>query len=314
MSERVRITDVAPRDGLQNEPAAIPTAEKVRLVELLIRAGVDEIESTSFVSPKWIPQLGDAADVLAGVRGCLNGLPEGSTRPTISALVPNEKGMDRAVECRSSGLPHKIALFTAASETFNKKNINATIEESVERFRPVVASALEHRIPIRVYVSCAIACPFEGPIEPSVVLSAIERVRTLFNGADWHGVDLDLADTIGVAHPYASRQLLSAIDASARARLTLHLHDTFSRAAACVKEALSMGVRAFDGSSGGLGGCPYASTEQKRAPGNISTQHLVRAVEEAGYRTGVDTAKLREAGEYAEEIALRARRVRGARE
>lgn len=306
MSERVRITDVAPRDGLQNEPGIIPTAEKVRLIEMLIEADVDEIEATSFVSPKWIPQLGDASDVLAGVRDALDRKPNTVRRPVVSALVPNEQGMERAIACRESGLPQKIALFTAASETFNKKNINATIDESIERFRPVVAMAGEHRVPIRIYVSCAVACPFEGPIDPSLVVRTVEKLRTLFSEADWHDTDLDLADTIGVAHTEDIRKLLDAFDASSRSRMTLHLHDTFSRAGACVKEALFMGVRSFDGASGGLGGCPYASTSTKRAPGNIDTEALVTVVHEAGFETGVDTEKLREAGAYAREISHKA--------
>ena len=297
----MRITDVSPRDGLQNEPGVVPPAQKIRLIEMLINAGVDEVEATSFVSPKWIPQLGDATEVLEGVKALAS-----DQFPVISALVPNDKGMERALKVHTSGLPLKVSLFTAASETFNKKNINATIAESVERFRPVVTDALEHRIPVRLYVSCAVACPFEGPIPPERVVETVDLLRGLFSNADWHDADLDLADTIGVAHPRDIERLLDAFTASERARMTLHLHDTFSRAASCVRTALDMGVRSFDGAAGGLGGCPYASTSAARAPGNLSTESLVHTVHEAGYETSVDPDALRTAGEYAREIVAQA--------
>lgn len=231
----------------------------------------------------------------------------GSSVPIFSALVPNATGMERAVEVHTSGFPLKVALFTAASETFNKKNINATIAESVERFRPVVEAAREHRMEVRLYVSCAVACPFEGPTPASKVLETVELLRGLFaNDDDWRRVDLDLADTIGVAHPGEIEALLACFDVSARSRMTLHLHDTFGRAGACVVRALEMGVRSFDGSAGGLGGCPYASKGGKRAPGNISTELLVDAVHRAGYETGVDPETLAGAGAYAREIVARA--------
>jgi len=241
-----------------------------------------------------------------GGRGSFAGSTLPVILPVISALVPNEKGMERAIAAHESGLPLKVALFTAASETFNKKNINATIAESVERFRPVVSMALERRMPIRVYISCAVACPFEGPIPPAQVAETVAGVRTLFTDADWRDVDVDLGDTIGVAHRRDIQQLLDAFDASQRARITLHLHDTFGRAGECVVRALEMGVRSFDGSAGGLGGCPYASTDDTRAPGNISTELLVQTIEHAGYETGVDHEMLRETGVYAREIVRKA--------
>ncbi len=309
MAERVRITEVGPRDGLQNEPGVIPTAEKVRLVELCCQAGVDEVEVTSFVSPRWVPQLGDAAEVFEGLRAMSAAQDHG----VLSALVPNEKGMLAAeqVAC-TPNLLDKVAVFTAASETFAKKNINATIAESLERFGSIVGMAGHggaggSKLLVRGYISCAIACPFEGPIAPAVVAEVARRLLAI-------GVDeIDLGDTIGAGTPETVRAMLNAVFRvmgsgwSRQERLTLHLHDTFGHAAECVKAALDLGVRSFDGSVAGLGGCPYATTPGKRAPGNISTETLVRTVRAAGFETGVDQEKLGVAAEYAREIVGRAR-------
>lgn len=311
MKERVRITDVSPRDGLQNEPGIIPTAEKVRLIELLCATGVDEVEVTSFVSPKWVPQLGDAEQVFAGV----NSLDLTNTKAMFSALVPNEKGMAAAEQVHTTPtLLEKISVFTAASESFCKRNINATIAESLERFSPVVQrakAACGTPMLVRAYVSCVIACPFEGPIAPSHVVDVCQRLVAL-------GVDeLDLGDTIGAGTPESVAALLRALNSVVRIKdgtipVTFHLHDTFGRAAECVKVALDMGVRSFDGSVAGLGGCPYASKTLpdgtiQRAPGNISTELLVRTIEDAGYETGVDQAALAGAAEFAREIVAKSR-------
>lgn len=308
MPESVRITDVSPRDGLQNEPGVIPTADKVRLVELLCATGVDEVEVTSFVSPKWVPQLGDAAEVFERLRASLPPLSVKGRRPVFSALVPNEKGLDSALAINASvpALIDKVSVFTAASETFSRKNTNATIAETLQRFTPVIERAHAVGLRVRGYVSCAIACPFEGPIAPSAVARVCADLAEL-------GVDeIDVGDTIGAGTPATVAEMLRAVgkeleNRTGQTRLddsemfTLHLHDTFGRASECVRAALDLGIRSFDGSAGGLGGCPYASIPGKRAPGNISTATLVRTIESAGggYSTGVDLDWLAEASEWA---------------
>ncbi|HYD01011.1 MAG TPA: hypothetical protein VEB22_07265, partial [Phycisphaerales bacterium] len=194
MAERVRITDVSPRDGLQNEAGVIPALEKVRLVELLCATGVDEVEVTSFVSAKWVPQLGDAREVFEGLAGLgLTPLPggEGGVRqPVLSVLVPNERGMQSALEVHGRGrLIGKVSVFTAASETFSQRNTNAAIAETLERFKPVIAAARENRLPVRGYISCAVECPFEGPVAPAKVADVAAQLVRL-------GVDeIDLGDT-----------------------------------------------------------------------------------------------------------------------
>ncbi len=303
MSERVRITDVAPRDGLQNEPGRVATRDKASLVRLLIRSGVDEIEVSSFVSPKWIPQLGDAGELLAMLAG---DKPAGMV---FSALVPNERGLDAALavnERAGARLIDKVSVFTAASETFSEKNTNATIAQTIERFRPVIARANGAGLRVRGYVSCVIACPFEGEIPPARVADVSARLLDL-------GIDeLDLGDTIGQGAPDSIEAML--IDVLERTNLapstrdgdpslTLHLHDTFGRASSYVERALELGVRSFDGAAGGLGGCPYASTAQRRAPGNIATEALVDVVTASGYTTGVDLDALREAASFARTLS-----------
>lgn len=306
MNERVRITDVAPRDGLQNEAGVIPAGDKAELVRRLARSGVDEVEVSSFVSPKWVPQLGDAAEVFALVE------QEKPGGVVFSALVPNERGMDAALavnERAGARLIDKVGVFTAASETFSERNTNATIAQTIERFRPVVARAHEAGIQVRGYVSCVIACPFEGAISPAAVADVSARLLEL-------GVDeLDLGDTIGRGTPETveamlidvlERTQLEAVNGVGEPSLTLHLHDTFGGAGACVERALELGVRSFDGSAAGLGGCPYASVGGKRAPGNVATESVVELVTRLGYETGVDLALLREAGAYARRIVERA--------
>lgn len=319
MGERVRITDVSPRDGLQNEAGVIPTLDKVRLIELLSAVGFDEIEITSFVSPKWVPQLADAgevvgaiADFVEGVRSVTSVIPRAETRdqvgdlPLYSALVPNERGFERALAFHEARFPLKIALFTAASETFSRKNTNASIAESIERFAPIVPRAIDAGMPIRMYVSCAVACPFEGAIEPGAVRAVVDRLLGLAPERARHALDIDLGDTIGVAHPDGVVALLDRCS-DVLDQITLHLHDTHGRAAACVSTALAMGVRSFDGAAAGLGGCPFASTPQRRAPGNIAMDTLVRTIHDAGYTTGVDLDILTDAAAFAREIVDRAR-------
>jgi len=274
----VRITEVGPRDGLQNEAVIVPTEAKVAFIDLLSETGVAEIEVSSFVSPKWIPQLGDAAEVFQRIR----------RRPGViySALVPNEKGMAAALEARVD----KVAVFTAASETFSQKNTNASIAQTLARFKPVIAQAkAKGNLPVRGYISCAVACPYEGPIEPIKVRDLAAKLLDL-------GVDeIDLGDTIGVAAPSDIERLYEGMaELLEPGQTTLHLHDTRGRAVACAARAFELGVRSFDSSCGGAGGCPYAPG----AAGNVATENLVAAFHEMGSQTGVDQDKVRAAARY----------------
>lgn len=304
MTERVRITDVAPRDGLQAESAIIGTKDKARLVELVQKSGVDEVEVSSFVSPRWVPQLGDASELFQLVA---SGKPDGIR---YSALVPNMRGLESAIAVNQHAredhgierLIDKVSVFAAASEGFSIKNTNGTIEEVLQRFEPIIPKAHAHGMMVRGYISCIVKCPFDGDIPPVAVGDVASQLLGM-------GVDeLDLGDTIGAATPETIEPvIMEAIDRlDGRARngfgdptLTLHLHDTFGHAAECVRMALDLGVRSFDGSAGGLGGCPYASTEDSRAPGNIATSVLVHTLRDAGYECGVDDEKLSEASTYA---------------
>ena len=257
----VRIVEVGPRDGLQNEQATVPTAVKVAFVDALSAAGFAEIEVSSFVSPKWVPQLADAAEVFARI----------ARRPgtRYTALVPNAQGLERAIAARADG----VSVFTAASETFSRKNTNASIAETLERFRPVTAAS---PVPVRGYVSTAFHCPFEGAIAPEAVVRVAEELLAL--GCN----EVSIGDTIGRAVPDEVRRLLEALLARMPAgRVAMHFHDTFGQAVENARVSDAMGIRAFDASAGGLGGCPYAPG----APGNVATQALLRAF--AG-RTGVD--------------------------
>lgn len=313
----IRITDVSPRDGLQNEPALIATADKCRLIELLAATGVDEIEATSFVSPKWVPQLGDATDLLAMV-AALPAFADDAPSPMLSALVPNEKGLQgllaanqAAAQVGQRSLIKKASVFTAASERFSQENTNATIAQTIERFKPVIRDAHSEGLLVRGYVSCIIACPFEGPVAPAQVADVCLALLDL-------GVnELDLGDTIGAATPETTRGLIEHLyhkahldPAKTYVPITLHLHDTFARAAECVKVALDLGVRSFDSSAAGLGGCPYASTRSpdgttRRAPGNIATDLLIHTVHASGFTTNVDLAALARAADFARTLTHR---------
>ena len=270
MSDRfVRITEVGPRDGLQNEKQVIPAEAKVAFVDLLSEARFPEIEVSSFVSPKWVPQLGDAAEVFARIR----------RRPgtVYSALVPNERGMEGALAARAD----KIAVFAAASESFSQRNTGGSIDEVLARFVPVIAAARAAGLPVRGYVSCVVRCPYEGPVAPGAVRTVVDRLLAL-------GVDeIDLGETLGVAVPDDIARLYDGIaPAIAPGCTTLHLHDTNGRALDNARAALALGVRSFDSSAGGLGGCPYAPG----ARGNVDTVSLLSMLESEGYETGVDRA------------------------
>lgn len=261
----IRIVEVGPRDGLQNQAELVPTEVKIAFVDALSLSGFDEIEVSSFVSPKWIPQLADAAEVFAGIRRA----------PGIiyMALVPNEEGLERAQAARVD----KIAVFTAASETFSRKNTNASIAETLRRFEPVVAKA---GVPVRGYISTAFHCPYEGPIAPGQVLAV---ARALI---DLGCTELSIGDTIGKAIPAEVRHLLELlIPLEPPVRLALHLHDTYRHALENARAALAMGIKTFDASTGGIGGCPYAPG----AAGNVATEALAAAF--AG-RTRIDPARL----------------------
>lgn len=267
----MRIIEVGPRDGLQNEATPIPTELKAQFIANLAEAGLREIEATSFVSPKWVPQLGDAAELLPL-------LPKG---PLYSALVPNMKGLDRALECRVD----RIALFTAASDAFTQKNINMTVEESLTVFGEV-AAAFRLATPggwIRGYVSTAFECPYAGRIEAGATLRVVERLLEI-------GVDeISIGDTIGVAAPLEVRSLTRLLLGFApTSKVAYHFHDTRGTAIANVAEALEFGIDAFDSSAAGLGGCPYA----KGAGGNLATEDLVYFLERSGVKTGIDKVKL----------------------
>jgi isopropylmalate/homocitrate/citramalate synthase len=271
MAGAIRITEAGPRDGLQNERSVVGLEEKVRFVELLAESGVAEIEVSSFVSPRWVPQLADADAVFARLR----------RRPGVvySALVPNEQGMERALAARVD----KVAYFTAASETFSRRNVNATLDQSMERMRAVSAMAASARLPLRAYVSCAVACPYEGPIAPRRVRDVAARLLDL--GA----AEIDLGETIGVAVPDEIARLYDGLAGLLEpGATTLHLHDTRGTALACALRAIDLGVRSFDACCGGLGGCPYAPG----AAGNLATEDLVYACARSGRDTGVDLEAL----------------------
>ncbi|NOT09770.1 MAG: hydroxymethylglutaryl-CoA lyase [Gemmatimonadales bacterium] len=266
----IHLVEVGPRDGLQNEPANVPTDIKVAFVDALSASGLTEIEVSSFVSPKWVPQLADAEEVFHRIRR-MPGV-------TYMALVPNEQGLERAQAARVD----KVAVFTAASETFSRKNTNASIAETLERFKPVVARA---GVPVRGYISTAFHCPFEGPIAPEQVLLVAEALLVL--GC----TELSIGDTIGRATRAQTLRLFERLLAVCPAdRLAAHFHDTFGQAVDNALAAESLGVRIFDASAGGIGGCPYAPG----APGNIATEALVAAFPG---RTGAYPGKLAAAGE-----------------
>ncbi|MEZ4270849.1 MAG: hydroxymethylglutaryl-CoA lyase [Myxococcota bacterium] len=267
----IRIVEVGPRDGLQTEKSIIPTPDKVAFIDALSETGVDEIEVTSFVSPKWVPQLADAYQVLAQIKR--------RTDITYSVLVPNQRGLDRALPVR----PDKIALFTAASNTFTQKNVNTSIEGTFKRFAPVLKRALAMGLQVRGYVSTAFWCPYEGKIEPQVVVEVTERLLDL-------GVSgVSLGDTIGKGNPEEVRQLLELLLPRVSVdSVAMHFHDTYGRAAANVLASYGMGIEQFDASVGGIGGCPYAPG----ASGNIATCVLVQTLLDAGAQVKVDLLAL----------------------
>jgi len=277
MSDSVRIVEVGPRDGLQNEKTIIAPADKIALVDRLSDTGLRCIEATSFVSPKWVPQLADAAQVYAGIRKA-----PGVSYPV---LVPNEQGYARAraVDVR------EIAVFTAASEAFNQRNINASIDESIERFRPVMALAKADGVRVRGYVSTVLGCPYQGEVPVADVVRVAARLFEL--GC----YEVSLGDTIGIGTPRAAAAMLRAVAAVVpMAALAVHFHDTRGQALANILACLVAGVRVVDAAVAGTGGCPYA----RGASGNVATEDVVYMLEGMGVETGVDLEKLAGAGRW----------------
>ncbi|OWQ86884.1 hydroxymethylglutaryl-CoA lyase [Roseateles aquatilis] len=277
LPNRVTLVDVGPRDGLQNEKENVGTADKARLVSLLQDAGLKEIEVTSFVSPKWVPQMADNTAVMAAIE----------RRPGVrhSVLVPNMKGLEAALPTK----PDEVVVFAAASEAFSQKNINCSIAESIERFAPVVAAAHEAGLKVRGALSCAVGCPYQGEVSPDEV----ERVVRLMKAI---GVDhLGVADTIGVGTP---RQVRAAMERALKhyplVEVSGHFHDTYGQALTNIYACLEMGVHTFDASVAGLGGCPYA----KGATGNVATEDVVFMLNGLGIETSIDLDKLVDAGAF----------------
>lgn len=274
MANEVTLYEVGPRDGLQNEPVPIPAATKIALINALGRAGLRKIEATSFVSPKWVPQMADAAEVMAGI--------ERIPGVTYAVLTPNMKGFDRARAARAD----EVAIFGAASETFSQKNINCSMAESITRFEPIARAAAAAGISVRGYISCVTDCPYEGAVAPAAVAGMAARLRDL-------GVrEISLGDTIGHGRPETVAAMLDAVlDVAPADMLAGHFHDTNNRALDNVDVSLAAGLRVFDSAVGGLGGCPYAPG----AKGNVATERLLAHLIAAGYATGVDPAALAEA-------------------
>ena len=272
---RVRIVEVGPRDGLQNEAAAVPAEVRVALIEALADAGLKDIEAGSFVSPKWVPQMADTAEVLARLR------PRAGVNYPV--LVPNVQGLERAV---ASGV-REIAVFGAASETFSRRNINCSIAESLDRFAPVVERALAAGLRVRGYVSCVLGCPYEGDVAPE----AVRRVAGALSAMGCY--EVSLGDTIGTGTPLKARRLVQTVACDiVIGQIALHFHDTYGMALANILACLELGVAVVDSAVAGLGGCPYA----RGATGNVATEDVVWMLQGMGIESGVDLAAVAAAG------------------
>ncbi|AWB07288.1 hydroxymethylglutaryl-CoA lyase (plasmid) [Azospirillum humicireducens] len=273
----VRMVEVGPRDGLQNEKTMVPTAVKVELVNRLSDAGLSVVEAASFVSPKWVPQMGDSADVLAGI----------ARKPGVryAALTPNLKGLEGALAAKAD----EVAVFGAASESFSQKNINCSIAESLDRFAPVMEQAKAAGVPVRGYVSCVLGCPYEGEIAPQAVADVAERLFAM--GC----YEISLGDTIGTGTPTRAQLMIAAVAERVPVdKIAVHFHDTYGQALANILAALQMGVAVVDSSVAGLGGCPYA----KGASGNVASEDVLYMLNGLGIETGVDLDKLIAAGAF----------------
>ncbi len=288
LPSKVKLVDVGPRDGLQNEKSPVPAAVKIELVHRLQDAGLTEIEVTSFVSPKWVPQMADNAQVMAGIR----------RKPGVrySVLTPNMQGFEAAVSTAPELWPDEIVVFASASEAFSQRNINCSIAQSIERFRPVVQAAQARHIRVRGAISCAVACPYEGEVAP-------ERVELVARLMKDIGVEhIGVADTIGVGTPIkVQRAMEAALKHYAVDQVSGHFHDTYGQALANTLVCLQMGIWQFDTSCAGLGGCPYA----KGATGNVATEDVVYMLHGMGIATGIDLHKLVEAGKFISDFLQR---------
>src|SRR5690554_2694332 len=276
--KQVRLVEMSPRDGLQNEPGpVIATAIKAGLIDRLADSGLSHIEAASFVSPKWVPQMADAAGVMAGI----------TRKPGVrySALTPNLKGFEGALAAKAN----EVAVFGAASESFTKKNINCTIAESLERFAPVLEEARKHGIPVRGYVSTVMGCPYEGDIAPAQVATVAKALY------DMGCHEISLGDTIGVGTPLKAKRMLEAVAAHVPMdKLAAHFHDTYGQALANLYAVLEEGIAVVDSSVAGLGGCPYA----KGASGNVASEDVVYLLNGLGIETGIDLDKLADTGTW----------------
>lgn len=281
MAERVTVFEVGPRDGLQNETRLIATADKIRLIDGLSACGFDHIEAASFVSAKWVPQMADAAEVLAGIRR--------KAGVSYAALTPNLQGFERALEAQAD----EVAVFASASEGFSQKNINCSIAESLERFRPVLRSAKTAMLPVRGYVSCVTDCPYDGPVAPE----AVARVAAAL--IEMGCYQISLGDTLGSATPATTGRMLEAVLPHVPPlRLAGHFHDTRGYALQNIALCLDLGLRTFDSSVGGLGGCPYAPGAQ----GNVATEAVVALLHDRGFATGIDVAALAGMARFAQSL------------
>jgi hydroxymethylglutaryl-CoA lyase len=277
LPKKVRIVEVGPRDGLQNETGLVPAAVKIELIHRLADAGLPAVEATAFVSPKWVPQMADNAEVMAGIR----------RKPGVAypVLVPNLKGLEAALAAGAE----EIAVFGAASEAFSQKNINCSIAESLARFEPVAREAKRRGLAVRGYISCVAGCPYQGAVDPSAVAQVAAELYRM--GC----YEISLGDTIGVGTPGKIQAMLAAVaNAVPMQKLALHFHDTYGQALANLYAAMELGVATIDSSVAGLGGCPYA----KGASGNVATEDVVYLLNGLGIETGVDLDRVFEAGRF----------------
>jgi len=274
----VTVVEVGPRDGLQNEANPVATSDKITLVDMASAAGLSKIEVTSFVSPKWVPQMSDAADVMAGITRAPN--------CQYAALTPNLRGLEAALQANAD----EVAVFASASEGFSQANINCSVAESLDRFKPILDTAT---VPVRGYISCVVECPYDGAVAPSQVAQLAGQMM------DMGCFEISLGDTIGRASPDQVRPMLAAVlERVPASKLAGHFHDTHGQALDNIDVALKAGIRVFDAAVGGLGGCPYAPG----AAGNVATEAVVRHLHRSGYATGVDETRLAAAAEFAQTL------------
>jgi len=281
IAKKIQIVEVGPRDGLQNEKIWVETETKIALIEKLADAGLTKIEAASFVSPKWVPQMKDAFEVLSGIE----------RRPgvTYPVLTPNLKGFERALEAGVT----EVAVFGAASEAFSQKNINCSISESVERFRPVLEAAQKNSVRVRGYISCVLGCPYQGEVPLESVVNLAEKM------SEMGCYEISLGDTIGIGTPLQAKKMVETVAEKVPvSNLALHFHDTRGQALANIYACLELGVSVIDASVSGLGGCPYA----QGASGNVATEDVVYMLHGIGIKTGVDIEKLIETGRFISDV------------